>query len=60
MSFIYNGNKTGPRTEPCGTPDETHVLSHKALLTETLCSMQKIIMIFSSFGCFQLFYRRLI
>ena len=28
---------TGPRTEPCGTPDVTSVMSDSAPLTETLC-----------------------
>ena len=23
ISFIYNGNNTGPKIEPCGTPDKT-------------------------------------
>ena len=29
--------KTGPRTEPCGTPDVTYALSDRVPLTETLC-----------------------
>ena len=37
MSFMYSRKRTGPRTEPCGTPDVTHVLSDRAPLTETLC-----------------------
>ena len=36
-SYMYNRNRTGRRTEPCGTPDITHVLSHRAPLTESLC-----------------------
>ena len=34
---MYSRKRTGPRTEPCGTPDVTHVLSDRAPLTETLC-----------------------
>ena len=30
-------NKIGPRTEPCGSPDVTHVLTDRVPLTETLC-----------------------
>ena len=37
MSFMYSRTTTGPRTEPYGTPDVTHVLSNRAPLTETLC-----------------------
>ena len=38
MSLIYSRTRTGPRTtEPCGTPDVTHVLSDRDPLTETLC-----------------------
>ena len=37
MSFMYSRKRTGPRTEPCGTPDVTHVLSDRDPLTETLC-----------------------
>ena len=37
MSFMYSRKRTGLRTEPCGTPDVTHVLSDRAPLTETLC-----------------------
>ena len=37
MSFMYSRKITGPRTEPCGTPDVTHVLSDSVPLTETLC-----------------------
>ena len=36
MSFMYSRKRTGPRTEPCGTPDVIHVLSDRAPLTETL------------------------
>ena len=36
MSFMYR-KRTGARTEPCGTPDVTHVLSDRVPLTETLC-----------------------
>ena len=28
--------RTGPRTEPCGTPDVTHILFDRVPLTETL------------------------
>ena len=35
MSFMYSRQRTGPRTEPCGTPDVTHVLSDRVPLTET-------------------------
>ena len=41
MSFMYSRNRTSPRTEPCGTPDVTHVLCDRVSLTETLFSMQK-------------------
>ena len=37
MSFMYSRKRTGPRTEPCGTPDVTHVLSDRVPLTETPC-----------------------
>ena len=37
MSFMYSRKRTGPRTEPCGPPDVTHVLSDRDPLTETLC-----------------------
>ena len=37
MSFMYSKKRTGPRTEPCGTPDVTSVMSDRAPLTETLC-----------------------
>ena len=30
-------NRTGPRTEPCVTPDVIYVMSNRALLIETLC-----------------------
>ena len=59
MSFMYSRKRTGPRTEPCGTPDVIHVLSDRAPLTETLVFGVKEILL-SSFWCFQLFHRRLI
>ena len=37
MSCMYSRRRTGPRTEPCGTPNVTHVLSDRDPLTETLC-----------------------
>ena len=37
MSFMYSRKRTGPRTEPCGTPDVTHALSDRVPLTETHC-----------------------
>ena len=37
MPFMYSRKRTGPWTEPCGTPDVTHVLSDRVPLTETLC-----------------------
>ena len=37
MSLIYNKNSIGPRTEPCGIPDVTSVMSDRAPLTETRC-----------------------
>ena len=36
MLFVYSRNRTGPRTESCGTPNVTHVLSDRAPLTEAL------------------------
>ena len=41
MSFMYSRTRNGPRTESCGTPDVTHVLSDRAPLTETLFLMWK-------------------
>ena len=37
MSFMLSKKRTGPRTEPCGTPDVPSVMSDRAPLTETLC-----------------------
>ena len=37
MSFMYSKKSKGPRTEPCGTPDVTSVMSDRAPLTETRC-----------------------
>ena len=37
MSLIYSKKSIGPRTEPCGTPDVTSVMSDRAPLTETRC-----------------------
>ena len=37
MSLMYSKKSIGPRTEPCGTPDVTSVMSDKAPLTETSC-----------------------
>ena len=37
MSLIYSKRSIGPRTEPCGTPDVTSVMSDRAPLTETRC-----------------------
>ena len=37
MSFVYSKKSIGPRTERCGTPDVTYVMSDKAPLTETRC-----------------------
>ena len=34
-SFIYNKNKSGPRTEPCGTPHERDLTSDLVLLQKT-------------------------
>ena len=53
MSFMYSRNRTGPRTEPCGTLDVTNVLSDRVPLTETLCFLSE--MLLSRFLCFQLF-----
>ena len=36
-SFMYSRKRAGPRTEPCSTPDVTHVLSDRHPLTETRC-----------------------
>ena len=35
MSLMYSKKSTGPRTEPCGTPNITSVMSDRAPLTET-------------------------
>ena len=37
MSMMYSKKSIGPRTEPCGTPDVTSVVSDRAPLTETRC-----------------------
>ena len=37
MSLMYSKKSIGPRTEPCGTPDVTSVVSDRAPLTETRC-----------------------
>ena len=37
MSLMYGKKSIGPRTEPCGTPDVTSVVSDRAPLTETRC-----------------------
>ena len=37
MSLVYSKKSIGPRTEPCGTPDVTSVMSDRAPLTETRC-----------------------
>ena len=37
MSLMYSKKSIGPRTEPCGTPDVTYVVSARAPLTETRC-----------------------
>ncbi len=34
---MYSKKSIGPRTEPCGTPDVTYVMSDRAPLTETCC-----------------------
>ena len=35
--FIYAKKRMGPRTEPCGTPDETEILSEEIPLMTTAC-----------------------
>ena len=37
MSLMYSKKSIGPRTEPCGTPDVTYVVSDRVPLTETRC-----------------------
>ena len=37
MSLMYSKKSIGSRTEPCGTPDVTSVMSERAPLTETRC-----------------------
>ena len=37
MSLMYSKKSIGPRTEPCGTPDVTSVMSDRAPFTETRC-----------------------
>ena len=37
MSLMYSMKSIGPRTEPCGTPDVTSVVSDRAPLTKTHC-----------------------
>ena len=37
MSFIYKRNKSGPNTEPCGTPDTAGSQSELRPSTTTLC-----------------------
>ena len=37
MSLMYGKKSIGPRTEPCGTPDVTSVMSDRAPLTEPRC-----------------------
>ena len=34
---MYNGNKSGPKTDPCGTPHVIGFCSDIALSTETNC-----------------------
>ena len=34
ISFTNSKNKTGPRTEPCGTPDETSFEEKKQVIWE--------------------------
>jgi len=41
-SFINNKKKTGPRTEPCGTPLSTLVTLEKQLSNTTHCSLLRI------------------
>ena len=36
ISFINSKNKTGPRTEPCGTSDEMSLEEHLMPFTETI------------------------
>ena len=36
-SFIYAKKRMGPRTEPCGKPDETEILSEEIPLMITAC-----------------------
>ena len=37
MSLMDSKKSIGPRTDPCGTPDVTSVMSDRAPLTETRC-----------------------
>ena len=37
MSIMYSRKRTCTRTEPCGTPDVTHVLPGRDPWTETIC-----------------------
>ena len=37
MSLMYSKKGIYPRTEPCGTPDVTSVMSARAPITETRC-----------------------
>ena len=37
MSLMYSRKSIGPRTESCGTPDVTYVVSYRASLTDTRC-----------------------
>ena len=57
--YVYQKKNWSYRTEPCGTPDITHVLSDRDPLTETLC-LRCERNDFIQFWCFQLFHRRLI
>ena len=53
---VYNTiicKKAYRRTEPCGTPDVTYVMSDRAPLTETLSVCGWIEKICSNFECFQ-------
>ena len=36
MSLMYSKKSIGPRTEPCGTPDVTYVMSDRAQLTDEI------------------------
>ena len=36
-SFMYARKRIGPRTEPCGTPEETEMLSELIPLITTAC-----------------------